>query len=64
MAPVFGTIVLKKCRKVNFNHYHTFYSNISVGTLRNQEQGRRKPEGPARVLLVIADKHPEALLAL
>ena len=38
--------------------------NISVGTLRNWEQGRRKPEGPARVLLAIADKHPEALLAL
>ncbi|MBJ6752712.1 helix-turn-helix domain-containing protein [Geomonas anaerohicana] len=35
---------------------------ISVGTLRNWEQGRRKPEGPARVLLRIALLHPEALL--
>jgi putative transcriptional regulator len=35
---------------------------ISVGTLRNWEQGRRKPEGPARVLLKIASLHPEALL--
>lgn len=35
---------------------------ISVGTLRNWEQGRRKPEGPARVLLQVASKHPEALL--
>jgi putative transcriptional regulator len=35
---------------------------ISVGTLRNWEQGRRKPEGPARVLLRIASLHPEALL--
>lgn len=35
---------------------------ISVGTLRNWEQGRRKPEGPARILLQIAAKHPEALL--
>ena len=35
---------------------------ISVGTLRNWEQGRRKPEGPARVLLRIASRHPEALL--
>jgi putative transcriptional regulator len=34
---------------------------ISVGTLRNWEQGRRKPEGPARVLLSIAAKHPEVL---
>lgn len=35
---------------------------ISVATLRNWEQGRRKPEGPARVLLMVATKHPEALL--
>ena len=35
---------------------------ISVGTLRNWEQGRRKPEGPARVLLRVASRHPEALL--
>lgn len=35
---------------------------ISVGTLRNWEQGRRAPEGPARVLLRVAAKHPEAVL--
>ena len=35
---------------------------IGVGTLRNWEQGRRKPEGPARVLLRVASLHPEALL--
>lgn len=35
---------------------------ISVGTLRNWEQGRRRPEGPARVQLQVAAKHPEALL--
>lgn len=35
---------------------------ISVATLRNWEQGRRKPEGPARVLLRVASKHPEAIL--
>ncbi len=35
---------------------------ISVSTLRNWEQGRRKPEGPARVLLRVAAKHPEAIL--
>jgi DNA-binding transcriptional regulator YiaG len=35
---------------------------ISVGTLRNWEQGRRRPEGSARVLLQIVAKHPDALL--
>lgn len=34
---------------------------ISVDTLQNWEQGRRKPAGPARVLLQVAAKHPEAL---
>ena len=32
---------------------------ISVKTLRNWEQGRRSPEGAARVLLQIAEKHPK-----
>jgi putative transcriptional regulator len=35
---------------------------ISLGTLRNWEQGRREPEGSARVLLRVAERHPEALL--
>ena len=34
---------------------------ISVKTLQNWEQGRRNPRGPARVLLQVADKHPEAV---
>ncbi len=35
---------------------------ISVATLRNWEQGRRTPEGPARMLLLVAARHPEAVL--
>jgi putative transcriptional regulator len=35
---------------------------ISVKTLRNWEQGRREPSGPAMRLLQIIDKHPEILL--
>lgn len=31
---------------------------ISLGTLKNWEQGRRRPEGPARVLLALIDKRP------
>lgn len=34
---------------------------ISVKTLQNWEQGRRIPEGAARVLLQVAAKHPEAV---
>jgi putative transcriptional regulator len=35
---------------------------ISVRTLQNWEQGRRAPQGPARVLLMVAAKHPKAVL--
>ena len=34
---------------------------ISLDTLQNWEQGRRLPQGPARVLLQVAAKHPEAV---
>ncbi len=35
--------------------------SISVHTLRNWEQGRRTPDGPARALLRIAARHPSVL---
>ncbi|KQQ23681.1 XRE family transcriptional regulator [Methylobacterium sp. Leaf123] len=31
---------------------------VAVGTLRNWEQRRRRPEGPARVLLALLEKNP------
>jgi len=34
---------------------------VSVGTLQNWEQGRRKPEGPARALLQVALHNPDAV---
>jgi putative transcriptional regulator len=34
---------------------------ISPGTLRDWEQGRKKPEGPARVLLMVIAKDPGAV---
>jgi putative transcriptional regulator len=34
---------------------------ISVHTLRNWEQGRRRPEGPAIGLLRIAARHPRII---
>ena len=33
--------------------------NISIGTLRNWEQGRRKPDGAALSLLKIVSANPE-----
>lgn len=35
---------------------------VSLATVRNWEQGRRRPEGPARVLLNVIRKNPKAVL--
>ena len=35
---------------------------VSIRTLQDWEQGRREPTGPARSLLRVAERHPEALL--
>lgn len=37
---------------------------VAVATLRNWEQGRRRPEGPARVLLALLDKNPQVVQEL
>ncbi|MFN3608305.1 MAG: helix-turn-helix domain-containing protein [Hyphomonas sp.] len=31
---------------------------VALGTLQGWEQGRRRPEGPARVLLALIEKRP------
>jgi putative transcriptional regulator len=31
---------------------------VPVSTIRNWEQGRRSPQGPARVLLALLDRNP------
>jgi putative transcriptional regulator len=36
---------------------------VAVATLRNWEQGRRYPTGPARVLLNALDREPKAVMA-
>ena len=36
---------------------------VSVATLQNWEQGRRRPDGPARALLTVAAKNPKAVAA-
>lgn len=34
---------------------------VSVGTVRNWEQRRRRPEGPAKALLQVIAKEPDAV---
>ena len=35
---------------------------VSTSTLQNWEQGRREPDGPAKALLKVAAKNPEAVM--
>lgn len=37
---------------------------VSVGTVRNWEQGRRSPSGAARILLEVIDEAPEVVRAI
>lgn len=36
---------------------------VSISTLQNREQGRRRPEGPARALLKVSSTNPEVVTA-
>ena len=39
------------------------FLGVSLGTVRNWEQKRREPQGPARALLLVAAKQPRAVRA-
>ena len=42
-------------------HEFALMIGVSVSTLQNWEQGRRRPDGPARALLRVAAKNPRAV---
>ena len=53
-----------KCLRATYRLSQTQFAalfGISVGMLRNWEQGQRTPEGPAPVLLQVAATHPRAV---
>ncbi|MBF0123654.1 MAG: helix-turn-helix domain-containing protein [Candidatus Omnitrophica bacterium] len=60
----FSPLVVKKIRgklhksQAEFAHM----IGVSIDTLQNWEQGRRRPDGPALALLRIADFSPEAVM--
>lgn len=58
-------VQVKKIRQATGMSQATFAKRIdvAVGTLRNWEQGRREPEGPARALLRAINNDPEHVLA-
>ena len=56
-------IPLKKARQLLNCSQEQFasYFGVSVRTLQEWEQGRRKPHGPARTLLKVIIKEPKAV---
>jgi len=55
---------IKKMRESLHKSQPEFASmiGVSVATLRNWEQGRRHPIGPARALLKVVSENPRAVL--
>ncbi len=60
----FGPLDIKAIREKFHKSQREFayMIGVSVGTLQNWEQGRRKPEGPAIALLRVAAKNPKAVI--
>jgi hypothetical protein len=61
----FGSFPMRHPSRLNLSQiqFATAFG-ISVATVRNWEQGRRKPDGPARVLLRLAKHNPAAIIEL
>jgi putative transcriptional regulator len=60
-APVDVKAIRQRLGKSQAEFAHMI--GVSVATLQNWEQGRRRPEGPARALLKVAAVNPEAVAA-
>ena len=58
-APVDVTAIRHRLGKSQAEFAHMI--GVSLGTLQNWEQGRRRPVGPARALLKVAADNPEAV---
>ena len=60
----FNPVVVKNIRKklhVSQTEF-AYMIGVSIGTLQNWEQGRRRPDGPALALLKIAEANPETVM--
>jgi putative transcriptional regulator len=51
---------IRRRLKLSQNEFASRFG-IAPGTLRDWEQGRKRPEGPARVLLIVIAREPKAV---
>ena len=61
-VPQVDVRVVRRRLAMSQSHFAEAFG-VSVATIRNWEQGRRQPEGPARVLLAVIARNPGAVLA-
>jgi putative transcriptional regulator len=59
-VPVVDVCAIRRKLKLSQTQFALKFG-FAPATLRNWEQGRTKPEGPARVLLAVIAKHPEVV---
>lgn len=62
---VLSTVAVKELRErigLTQNEFSGMIG-VSIKTLQNWEQGRREPEGPAKALLRVVEKDPQAVLS-
>lgn len=52
--------LLRKKMRLSQDEFATKFG-FAPASVRNWEQGRRQPEGPARVLLAVIARHPEVV---
>lgn len=59
----FSSVDIKAIRKKLHKSQREFalMIGVSLSTIQNWEQGRRKPQGPAKALLKVASENPEAV---
>ena len=59
-VPVVDVKALRKKLRLSQSAFAAKFG-FQAATLRNWEQGRTQPDGPARVLLAVIARHPEAV---
>jgi putative transcriptional regulator len=60
MVPTIDVRRVRRNLKLSQNQFAAKFG-FSPAVVRNWEQGRNRPDGAARVLLAVIDRHPEAV---
>ncbi len=59
-VPVIDVRAMRRKLKLSQTQFASRFG-FAPASVRNWEQGRTRPDGPARVLLAVISKHPEAV---